>query len=212
MSSPAALPTWPSGTSRGPPPHLHQKAGAGQWARSFAPAGGAWATAYIRARGGAGAHSLAVGAPGFAAYFLLSVSAPPAPLVDNLLFADRTMTLEEVRCQDTVPESTARWVDAGCRKFWGAGFLAMPWPQLVGREALETARWEPAADGAMSAGLGARGCVLAVGDPAALRLVPAHRAGSSAGCREPGKRCTSCCCRRSARAASLLASTSPPKS
>lgn len=39
LSSPAPLPTWPSGTSRRAAAHLHQKAGAGQWARSPAPAG-----------------------------------------------------------------------------------------------------------------------------------------------------------------------------
>lgn len=33
---------------------------------------------------------------------------PHSSLLDNLLFVDRTMTLEEVRGQDAVPESTAR--------------------------------------------------------------------------------------------------------
>lgn len=66
-------------------------------------------SAYIRAHRGAGAHSQAVGSPGWVVDFPSSLaSAPPSVLVDNLLLADRNMTLEELRGQDTVPESTAR--------------------------------------------------------------------------------------------------------
>lgn len=78
------------------------------------------------------------GAPVVAAGFLIRPSSPPsaspAPLVDNLLLAYHTMTLEEVRCQDTVPESTARWVGVGCRTCRGAGNFALSLPRLVGRE------------------------------------------------------------------------------
>uniref|UniRef100_A0A452DI17 Growth arrest and DNA damage-inducible protein GADD45 gamma n=3 Tax=Bos TaxID=9903 RepID=A0A452DI17_BOVIN len=71
-------------------------------------------SAYIRAHRGAGAHSQAVGSPGWVVDFPSSLaSAPPSVLVDNLLLADRNMTLEELRGQDTVPESTARMQGAG---------------------------------------------------------------------------------------------------
>lgn len=64
--------------------------------------------------------ALAGGGRGSALGILLALGFPlHSSLLDNLLFVDRTMTLEEVRGQDTVPESTARWV-LGCRELSGS--------------------------------------------------------------------------------------------
>lgn len=89
--------------------------------------------------------------------------------------AARTMTLEEVRCPDTVPESTARWVCAGT--------LAPLWPRLVGRGRRGGSR--PAGERARvcsGAGAcrcvparGAGGCVLAAGEHVTLRPAPRSR-------------------------------------
>lgn len=62
--------------------------------------------------------ALAGGGRGSGSGVLFLRSGSLRTLLDNLLFVDRTMTLEEVRGQDTVPESTARWV-LGCRELLG---------------------------------------------------------------------------------------------
>lgn len=88
-------------------PHLHQKAGAGQWERSLPPAGGGARSLSIKGLSRPSlAHSLVVGA--HRALGIFTCARVPSALLDNLLFVDHTMTLEEVRGQDTVPESTAR--------------------------------------------------------------------------------------------------------
>lgn len=116
----------------GLPPHLHQKAGAGQWERSLPPAGGGARSRSIKGLSLPSlAHSLVVGADRLWESLLALGFPLHSSLLDNLLFVDRTMTLEEVRGQDTVPESTARWV-------WG--YRELSGSDLSGSSRIEVCR------------------------------------------------------------------------
>ena len=133
MSSPAPLPTWPSGTSRRPAASFASESG--RWPMGVQPPA-SWRRraepVYKRALP-AQPGALAGGGRASDSGNLYLRSGSLRTLLDNLLFVDRTMTLEEVRGQDTVPESTARWV-LGCRE------LALSGSGLTGSSRIEVCR------------------------------------------------------------------------
>lgn len=91
------------------------------------------------------------------------------------------MTLEEIRGQDTVPESTARWVGAGRRTSPGAGSPSLSaFGACRDGEPLGGSRAPEVRLRSRGAGQGRRGegVCSGRGTPPRLLAGPAHRAGS----------------------------------